>query len=47
MCYTPASYANPDDLALKAELFKDRKGTVSLKPSGYMHLHSLFLDLSC
>lgn len=29
MCYTPASYAKPDDLALKAQLFKDRKGTVS------------------
>ncbi|KAJ4417477.1 hypothetical protein N0V82_006141 [Gnomoniopsis sp. IMI 355080] len=27
MCYTPASYAKPDDLALKAQLFKDRKGT--------------------
>lgn len=29
MCYTPASYAKPDDLALKAQLFKERKGTVS------------------
>lgn len=29
MCYTPASYAKPEDLALKAQLFKDRKGTVS------------------
>lgn len=28
MCYTPASYAKPDDLALKAQLFMDRKGTV-------------------
>lgn len=32
MCYTPASYAKPDDLALKAQLFKDRKGTVSFWP---------------
>lgn len=32
MCYTPASYAKPDDLALKAQLFKDRKGTVSSSP---------------
>lgn len=29
MCYTPASYAKPDDLALKAQLFKDRRATVS------------------
>lgn len=29
MCYTPASYAKPDDLALKAQLYKERKGTVS------------------
>lgn len=32
MCYTPASYAKQEDLALKAQLFKDRKGTVSGNP---------------
>lgn len=29
MCYSPASYANAGDLQKKAQLFKDRKGTVS------------------
>jgi hypothetical protein len=29
MCYTPASYATPEDLRKKAELFKSRIGTVS------------------
>lgn len=32
MCYTPVSYAKPEDLALKAQLFKDREGTVSQDP---------------
>lgn len=27
-CYTPASFATPDDLGKKAELFDQRKGTV-------------------
>lgn len=40
MCYTPASYAKPDDLALKAQLFKDRKGTVS--PPRLPHLISFY-----
>lgn len=44
MCYTPASYAKPEDLALKAQLFKDRKGTVSrlptYLPTTYLFIHS-------
>jgi hypothetical protein len=28
MCYTPASYAAPEDLEKKAELFKSQMGTV-------------------
>ncbi|KAJ0120119.1 uncharacterized protein J7T55_000973 [Diaporthe amygdali] len=27
MCYSPASYASAEDLQMKAQLFKDRKGT--------------------
>lgn len=43
MCYTPASYAKPDDLALKSELFTKRKGTVSLILHGCIDLCSLLL----